>query len=145
MAADNACRARTSAVKGVGGYVRTGLRGLGDLNLNTSATDPNDPCVIAAQRPCMTCPAECPAGSYSITLSPATAQKAATCTCFWPKPANANAPAASPTVTPGASLLPTTAIAPASATATGGFSHWGLLAGLVAVGGVVYFATRKKS
>jgi hypothetical protein len=56
-AARAACAARTASVKGLG-YAPMGrvnlraLRGLGDLNINTAAADPNDPCVIASQTPC---------------------------------------------------------------------------------------------
>jgi len=56
-AARVACAARAASVKGLG-YVEMGrvnlrtLRGLGDLNINTAAPDPNDPCVIASQTPC---------------------------------------------------------------------------------------------
>jgi hypothetical protein len=56
-AARAACAARAASVKGLG-YVEMGrvnlraLRGLGDLNINTAAADPNDPCVIASQTPC---------------------------------------------------------------------------------------------
>lgn len=141
LAANSACNAARAgiSVKGIG-YVRTGLRGLGDLAITS---DPNDPCTLAAQAPCPMgtgCPAACPPGSHSFQLMTAPGAPAV-CICQRDKPLPPVISQPIPSSQP-ASADPTPVTASASSTA--GFSHWGLLAALAVGGTAIYIVTRKK-
>lgn len=140
IAANSACNAARAgiSVKGIG-YVRTGVAGLGDLAI---ASDPNDPCTLAAQAPCPMgsgCPAACPPGSHSFQLMTAPGSPAV-CICQRDKPLP---PVVQPSLAPVPAASPVVPVT-ASASSTGGFSRWGLLAALAAGGTAIYLVTRKK-
>lgn len=153
--ANAACKAKSAGidVRGLGqNYVRTGMRGLrgmGDNNINTTPVynDPNDPCFIATQTPCAPgspCPIVCPTGYHSMSMLAAPGQPAL-CNCAKDKvptapsasAAPSNGSATAPSSIPGGTPITT-------ASAAGGFSHWGLLAALAVGGGALYLVMKKK-
>lgn len=147
-----ACQNLQQSVRGLGhNYAPTGLRamrGLGSAaglfaelsaavapaaptpsTLDTSAaSNPADPCVIAAQTPC-------PAKPPSLTAAP----PPIVCGQGFFKTCNP-APCHCAPVTDTTVMTPTTS----ASTSTGGFSQWGLLAVLVVGGLVVYKVAKHK-
>ena len=137
-----ACNAKLSSVKGFGAasYVLPPPPTLmTPPPASLSPIDPNDPCSIAGQKPCLA-PAVCPPGQARICQNvPRQATMGAhagewgtvsVCQC-----------GAAPAPTPGPAYAPSsTPIVQASA---GGFQHWGLLAALAAGGAVIYFVSRR--
>lgn len=126
--------AALKSVKGLGSpnYVFRGqVRGVGDLVTSSSSYDP---CALAAQMPCPQGGADlvCGTGTFKSCLLVAPG-KPAQCNCLPIKPAAA---------TPMTAVM-TPAVAPAATTA--GFSQWGLLAAVAAVGvGYAVYAHSKK-
>lgn len=124
------------------------------LNTTPVYNDPNDPCYIASQTPCPAgtgCPAQCPSGYHSIDLLVAPG-KPAQCACGKDKAASAPSamtlvPGGSATAPPSGNpvLTPTPGGILQSNVATGGFSHWGLLAAVAVGGTALYLVMRKKA
>jgi len=95
-------------------------------------------CAVTNTRPCVA-PVPCPSGTRVVVQVPRQATTGA-----WGSVAvsycSASGSASAP---PSGNALPG-GVLTASATAAGGFSHWGLLAAVVVGGGALYLAMRKK-
>ncbi len=142
ISAQLACNAKLSSVKGFGAaaYVLPPQPTLMAPPPAASAPiDPNDPCSIASQKPCLA-PAVCPPGLSRIcqniprqaTMGAHAGEWGTVSVCQCLSPSNPVA------------VGPTSAPVPVMQASAGGFQHWGLLAALAAGGAVIYFATRPR-